>query len=945
MGYNIGPKIGIDGEKEFRQQIKNINDTYKALEAETKALTAAFEANGDEQGKLLAKSGQLEKQIENQKKRISLLENAIEKASEKYKEDSVEVTRLQGALYDAQATLSGMESELSDTNRKLSDLGEGLEDVGNEAKEAGDSVLDFGDILSANLVADIAMDALRELGDLVVDFAKGMPEAAAEVQASASQFTQTFGDMEASATSALQAISDETNIATSRMQKSYTSIYAFSKTVGAESGEALDIASRAMTAAADSAAYYDKSIEEVTETLQSFLKGNYENDAALGISATEITRNTKANEMYAMSFQELSESQKVDVLLAMVEAGNAASGALGQAARESDSWANVTGELDEAMLQLQATLGNPVLEAMTPIIQRITDGIYSLLEVSDWTQLDNSVKDFAKSMEEVDEQFGDTVSQSEAAVYSAEKYLERLEKLEKAGLDTAESQYEYQRIVEEINSLIPGINLTIDEQTGLLEQNKGAVLEQAKAWQETQGIEAAQQKLTSQIGLRTQAESDLLEARYQLSNAESEASEIEAALAQKEEELKQAAGELADLQKQQAQSSYAAADGAKDLSEQEKELQKKANSLAQECMKLEDQLGYNHDTQEKLNYSIEAAEKTIKDYDDEIENTSETLERYIEETASAAESQDQLQTSAQQTQSKIDALAQEYAEAKEAARQSIDSQIGLFDQLSSESEMTTAEIVENWAKQQEAFINYADNLQKAVDMGLDEALVRQLSDGTEQSMLILNELVSSTEVSVSEINSAFWGLSAAKDNAASAMAGMSGVVATATSGMYDEAYKSGFNTMRGLQNGITDNTWRVVNSMRTAATRAHAVYNETLEIESPSRVMEPSGEDTVGGVVVGVEKATADLEAAMTDAAEAGQMAYIDGRMRAVADYPMYLEIPSVTAGNAQTATTNYGGVTFNIYQQPGEDAEEFAYRVMDIMQTEVMRGEAAFRA
>ena len=27
-GYNIGPKIGIDGEREFRTQLKNINDTY-----------------------------------------------------------------------------------------------------------------------------------------------------------------------------------------------------------------------------------------------------------------------------------------------------------------------------------------------------------------------------------------------------------------------------------------------------------------------------------------------------------------------------------------------------------------------------------------------------------------------------------------------------------------------------------------------------------------------------------------------------------------------------------------------------------------------------------------------------------------------------------------------------------------------------------------------------
>lgn len=146
-------------------------------------------------------------------------------------------------------------------------------------------------------------------------------------------------------------------LSATRMQGSYTKIYAFAKTAGADSEEALGLAQRALEAAADSAAYYDRSIEDATEALQSFLKGNYANDAALGIAATETTRNTAANEKYAKSFQELSESQKVDVLLSMVEAGNKASGALGQAARESDSWENATGELKEAQRQLQAVLG------------------------------------------------------------------------------------------------------------------------------------------------------------------------------------------------------------------------------------------------------------------------------------------------------------------------------------------------------------------------------------------------------------------------------------------------------------------------------------------------------------------------------------------------------------------------------------------------------------
>ena len=66
--------------------------------------------------------------------------------------------------------------------------------------------------------------------------------------------------------------------------------------------------SEALTVAADSAAYYDRSLEETSETLKSFLKGNFENDAALGLSCTKTTRNTAANKLYGKSFTELSEA-------------------------------------------------------------------------------------------------------------------------------------------------------------------------------------------------------------------------------------------------------------------------------------------------------------------------------------------------------------------------------------------------------------------------------------------------------------------------------------------------------------------------------------------------------------------------------------------------------------------------------------------------------------
>lgn len=212
-----------------------------------------------------------------------------------------------------------------------------------------------------------------------------LAEAAADAEALKSQFTQVFGDMEDVATKKLQAISDETGVAVNRMKGSFSQIAAFAKVSGVEQKEALELSERAIKAVTDSAAYYDRTIEETTESLQSFLKGNFENDAALGLSCTETTRNAAANSLYGKSFKDLSEAEKQFTLLQMVEDANKLSGALGQAARESDTWTNQLGNLKQAFQDLKAAGGGAilkpgvmVLKALIALTNKATEGITKL---------------------------------------------------------------------------------------------------------------------------------------------------------------------------------------------------------------------------------------------------------------------------------------------------------------------------------------------------------------------------------------------------------------------------------------------------------------------------------------------------------------------------------------------------------------------------------------
>ena len=61
MAYDIGPRIGIEGDAEFKQAIKGIDTNLKTLGTEMKAVTSAFDRNDKSMEKLTAQNKVLEK--------------------------------------------------------------------------------------------------------------------------------------------------------------------------------------------------------------------------------------------------------------------------------------------------------------------------------------------------------------------------------------------------------------------------------------------------------------------------------------------------------------------------------------------------------------------------------------------------------------------------------------------------------------------------------------------------------------------------------------------------------------------------------------------------------------------------------------------------------------------------------------------------------------------
>ena len=73
MADNFGLKIGIEGEKEFKKALSEINQSFKVLGSEMKLVSSQFDKNDKSVQALSARNTVLNKEIEAQKNKVEFL--------------------------------------------------------------------------------------------------------------------------------------------------------------------------------------------------------------------------------------------------------------------------------------------------------------------------------------------------------------------------------------------------------------------------------------------------------------------------------------------------------------------------------------------------------------------------------------------------------------------------------------------------------------------------------------------------------------------------------------------------------------------------------------------------------------------------------------------------------------------------------------------------------
>ena len=322
-----------------------------------------------------------------------------------------------------------------------------------------------------------------------------------------------------------------------------------------------------------------------------------------------------------------------------------------------------------------------------------------------------------------------------------------------------------------------------------------------------------------------------------------------------------------------------------------KELQKEETVIAQELEQAENAL---NEARVAGAWSTMSEENSVKALTAAQE---ENAAQIAELEAATADYMAQQEATAQKTQeatrtvdgliSEMNELQAAYEESYNAAMESIDGQLGLFNELDGSAKRSIDDLIETLRGQVSYMETYAANIQRAMELGVDEGLIRKLSDGSEESAQILAAIVEGGEEDIAALNEQLAKVEEGKESFSETVAEMEADFDKKMAEIEDrlkdaideldgsmEAEQAGRDTIQGYIDGAESMRYSLTSKYRSLADAANRAYAAELDIHSPSRVFREHGRNTVLGAIEGAEEEKVDLERAYSALAESAIRAY-----------------------------------------------------------------------
>lgn len=392
--YTIGPRLGIDGEEEFRKAIMNVNETIKTLGTEMKAVTSAYDANDKSAQALTDKNQVLVKQIDAQRDKLAKLQEMLEKSSEKYGENDEKTQQWRQSVNLATAELNSMERELAENSQALQDNGKELDSASEKTSQFGEK-LKNGLTGAAKAAAAATAAAVTAATAAVGALVKSSLESIGDYEQLTGGVETLFKD---SADTVMEYANNAYRTAGLSANEYMETVTSFSasllQSLGGDTAKAAQVADMAITDMADNANKMGSDMESLQNAYNGFAKGQFNmlDNLKLGYGGTKEEMQRLLADAEKLSGIEYDISSYADIAEAIhvvqtemgitgTTAQEAATTIQGSVSAAKSAWTNLVTGLGDENANLEQLTGNFVDAVTTagnnviPAVEQILAGI------------------------------------------------------------------------------------------------------------------------------------------------------------------------------------------------------------------------------------------------------------------------------------------------------------------------------------------------------------------------------------------------------------------------------------------------------------------------------------------------------------------------------------------------------------------------------------------
>lgn len=195
---DIGPKISVEGEKEYRQQMQNIIARQKEYAAELKSTTASMDENTSAEQRASSVAAVLRKQIAAQTDAMNAQKNMLLQATSKYGDASTQASAYRTAVYKTNAELETLKSRLRDAENGLGEFASKADDAKGRLDDltntdAGSGM--FDGLLSAVTKGNIAANLFGTVSGKIIEAGKQVVSTGVQYNAQLEQYQTALTNM------------------------------------------------------------------------------------------------------------------------------------------------------------------------------------------------------------------------------------------------------------------------------------------------------------------------------------------------------------------------------------------------------------------------------------------------------------------------------------------------------------------------------------------------------------------------------------------------------------------------------------------------------------------------------------------------------------------------------------------------------------------------------